>query len=88
VSNHLGKEGMFERSIVLGDRSILFEGREYLEVWDLRMLLHIVHLFLLGCSGMGIITAFVKLPGGVYVIQGYFVATVCVMGDLEYGGNF
>jgi hypothetical protein len=35
MSDHLGKEGMFERGIVLGDRSILFEGREYLEVWDL-----------------------------------------------------
>lgn len=62
MSDHLGKEGMFERGIVLGDRSILFEGREYLEVWDLQMLVHIVHLFLLGCSSMGIITAFVKLP--------------------------
>ncbi len=26
MSDHLGKEGMFERGIVLGDRSILFEG--------------------------------------------------------------
>jgi hypothetical protein len=62
MSDHLGKVGMFERGIVLGHRSILFEGREYLEVWDLRILIHIVHLFLLGCSNMGIITAFVKLP--------------------------
>jgi hypothetical protein len=35
MSDHLGKEEMFERGIVLGDRSILFEGREYLEVWGL-----------------------------------------------------
>ncbi len=45
------------------EASCLKEGREYLEVWDLQMLVHIVHLFdLLGCSSMSIITAFAKLP--------------------------